>query len=126
MAGALGSRPHPGSAGSTGRLVARFFSPLSGEQLRFEQIELTIRFGHSAGPATARELFLAGGLRYHLIEQRQFALTTTQDASEPLHVLALRACTGEHDGHTGLWHIHALIEHARGDDDRVRASAKAL
>src|SRR5215510_8161741 len=125
MAGVLGSRPHPGSAGSTGRLVARFFPP-SSEQFRFEQIELTIRFGHSAGPATARELFLAGGLGYHLIQQRQFALAATQDAPEPLYVLTLRACTGEHDGHTGLRYIHPLIEHARGDDDRVLASTKAL
>src|SRR5205823_9254832 len=84
-----------------------------------------IWFDRSVGPAAAGELFLAGGLGYHLIQQRQFALTTTQDAPEPLHVLTLRACAGEHNRHAGLRHIHALIEHARGDDDRVLASAEA-
>ena len=81
---------------------------------------------HGTGATAAGELFLASGLRHHLVEQGEFALTTTQDTPEPLYVLALLARAGEHNRYTGLWHIYALIEHARGDDDGVLASAEAL
>ena len=77
------------------------------------------------GSAAPRGGALGGAARDQFVEGRGLRLGT-QHTSQPLHVLAHRGAAAGDDGDVGVRHVHALVEHAPGDELGERAGAESL
>ena len=70
-------------------------------------------------------LFLGSAAGDKLVEQC-LTFFWTQDAPQPLNILALRAVAADNDGDTAIRYVDSLVEDSPGDELAICASPEAI